>query len=36
MGQGMFFAQRRMLGGPAPVRRFLRDLIDRVLDGKIR
>jgi threonine dehydrogenase-like Zn-dependent dehydrogenase len=35
-GQAMFFAQRRMLGGPAPVRRFLPDLIGRVLDGKIR
>jgi threonine dehydrogenase-like Zn-dependent dehydrogenase len=34
-GQAMFFAQRRMLGGPAPVRRFLPDLIDRVLKGKI-
>lgn len=35
-GQAMFFAQRRMLGGPAPVRRFLPDLIDRVLAGKIK
>ncbi|CCE08424.1 conserved hypothetical protein [Bradyrhizobium sp. STM 3843] len=35
-GQAMFFAQRRMLGGPAPVRRFLPDLIDRVLTGKIK
>ncbi|MGJ4946238.1 zinc-dependent alcohol dehydrogenase family protein [Bradyrhizobium sp. HKCCYLS1011] len=35
-GQAMFFAQRRMLGGPAPVRRFLPDLIDRVLSGKIK
>jgi threonine dehydrogenase-like Zn-dependent dehydrogenase len=35
-GQAMFFAQRRMLGGPAPVRRFLPDLIDRVLKGKIK
>lgn len=34
-GQAMFFAQRRMLGGPAPVRRFLPDLVDRVLNGKI-
>ncbi len=34
-GQAMFFAQRRMLGGPATVRRFLPDLIDRVLTGKI-
>jgi threonine dehydrogenase-like Zn-dependent dehydrogenase len=35
-GQAMFFAQRRMLGGPAPVRRFLPDLIDRVLKGGIK
>lgn len=35
-GQAMFFAQRRMLGGPAPVRRFLPDLMDRVLQGRIR
>ena len=35
-GQAMFFAQRRMLGGPAPVRRFLPDLMDRVLAGKIK
>ncbi|MEZ0059857.1 threonine dehydrogenase-like Zn-dependent dehydrogenase [Bradyrhizobium elkanii] len=35
-GQAMFFAQRRMLGGPAPVRRFLPDLMDRVLKGRIK
>jgi len=35
-GQKLFFAQRRMLGGPAPVRRFLPDLIDRVLKGAIQ
>lgn len=35
-GQQLFFAQRRMLGGPAPVRRFLPDLMDRVLAGKIK
>ena len=35
-GQAMFIAQRRMLGGPAPVRRFLPDLMDRVLTGKIK
>ena len=35
-GQQMFFAQKRMLGGPAPVRRFLPDLMDRVLNGKIK
>lgn len=35
-GQQLFFAQKRMLGGPAPVRRFLPDLMARVLDGKIQ
>jgi threonine dehydrogenase-like Zn-dependent dehydrogenase len=35
-GAAMFFAQRRMLGGPAPVRRFLPDLMDRVLEGRIK
>lgn len=35
-GAQMFFAQRRMLGGPAPVRRFLPDLMNRVLSGKIK
>ena len=35
-GQAMFFSQRRMLGGPAPVRRFLPDLMDRVLTGSIK
>lgn len=35
-GQSMFFAQRRMLGGPAPVRRFLPDLMERVLAGRIK
>ena len=35
-GPAMFFAQHRMLGGPAPVRRFLPDLMDRVLSGKIK
>lgn len=34
-GQGLFFAQVGMLGGPAPVRRFLPDLIDLVLTRKI-
>lgn len=34
-GYAMFSAQRRMLGGPAPVRRFLPDLMNRVLSGKI-
>ena len=35
-GEKMFFAQRRMLGGPAPVRRFLPNLMERVLNGKIQ
>jgi len=35
-GQQMFFRQQRMLGGPAPVRRFLPDLMNRVLLGKIQ
>jgi len=35
-GRDMFLAQRRMLGGPAPVRRFLPDLMNRVLTGKIQ
>jgi threonine dehydrogenase-like Zn-dependent dehydrogenase len=35
-GQAMFFAQRRMMGGPAPVRRFLPDLMGRVLNGRIK
>ncbi len=34
-GQQLFFAQRGLMGGPAPVRRFLPDLIDRVLERKI-
>jgi len=35
-GRQLFFGQKRMLGGPAPVRRFLPDLMDRVLAGKIK
>ncbi|MER8734006.1 zinc-dependent alcohol dehydrogenase family protein [Mesorhizobium sp. M1227] len=35
-GQNLFFGQKRMLGGPAPVRRFLPDLMDRVLKGRIK
>ena len=35
-GQKLFFGQKRMLGGPAPVRRFLPDLMDRVLKGRIQ
>jgi threonine dehydrogenase-like Zn-dependent dehydrogenase len=34
-GEELFFAQKRLLGGPAPVRRFLPDLMNRVLTGKI-
>ncbi|MBP7241842.1 zinc-dependent alcohol dehydrogenase family protein [Amaricoccus sp.] len=35
-GGQLFFKQQRMLGGPAPVRRFLPDLMDRVLKGRIQ
>lgn len=35
-GRQLFFKQQRMLGGPAPVRRFLPDLMDRVLNGVIQ
>lgn len=34
-GQELFFLQRGMMGGPAPVRRFLPHLIDLVLTRKI-
>lgn len=34
-GSKLFFAQKGLMGGPAPVRRFLPDLIDRVLRRKI-
>ena len=34
-GEGLFFSQRGLLGGPAPVRRFLPHLIDLVLQRKI-
>ncbi|WP_233842589.1 zinc-dependent alcohol dehydrogenase family protein [Dyella sp. 2HG41-7] len=34
-GQQLFFAQKGMLGGPAPVRRFLPHLMDLVLSNKI-
>lgn len=34
-GSKLFFAQKGLLGGPAPVRRFLPDLIDRVLRREI-
>jgi len=35
-GQKLFFSQHRMLGGPAPVRRFLPDLMERVQKGMIQ
>lgn len=35
-GQKLFFSQHRMLGGPAPVRRFLPDLMERVQKGVIQ
>lgn len=35
-GERLFFAQTRLFGGPAPVRRYLPDLMDRVLKGKIK
>ena len=34
-GQELFFAEVNLLGGPAPVRRFLPDLVERILKGKI-
>ena len=34
-GQWLFYSQTGMLGGPAPVRRFLPHLIDLVLERKI-
>jgi threonine dehydrogenase-like Zn-dependent dehydrogenase len=34
-GQQMFFAQTGMLGGPAPVRRFLPELLNLTLNGAI-
>jgi threonine dehydrogenase-like Zn-dependent dehydrogenase len=34
-GQELFFSHVGLLGGPAPVRRFLPDLIDRVWSGKL-
>lgn len=34
-GQELFFSQRGMMGGPAPVRRFLPHLIDLVLKRRI-
>ncbi len=34
-GQSLFFSQTGMLGGPAPVRRFLPHLMELVLERKI-
>jgi threonine dehydrogenase-like Zn-dependent dehydrogenase len=34
-GQELFYSQVGLRGGPAPVRRFLPDLIAQVLDGRI-
>lgn len=34
-GQDLFFSHVGLRGGPAPVRRYLPDLIDRVLSGRI-
>jgi threonine dehydrogenase-like Zn-dependent dehydrogenase len=34
-GEGLFFAHVRLLGGPAPVRRFLPELIELVWNGRI-
>jgi threonine dehydrogenase-like Zn-dependent dehydrogenase len=34
-GEELFFAEVHLMGGPAPVRRYLPELIDLVVDGKI-
>jgi Threonine dehydrogenase and related Zn-dependent dehydrogenases len=34
-GEMLFFAEVHLFGGPAPVRRYLPELIDLVSDGKI-
>jgi threonine dehydrogenase-like Zn-dependent dehydrogenase len=34
-GEGLFFAHVHLHGGPAPVRRFLPELIDQVCSGKV-
>ncbi|MET7280104.1 zinc-dependent alcohol dehydrogenase family protein [Kribbella sp. NPDC005582] len=34
-GEELFFSHVQLLGGPAPVRRFLPDLIDRIWTGRI-
>ncbi len=33
-GEQMLFGQRRLMGGPAPVRRYLPNLMDRMLTGR--
>jgi threonine dehydrogenase-like Zn-dependent dehydrogenase len=35
-GEGLFFAHVHLHGGPAPVRRFLPELIEMVWNGKIK
>ena len=35
-GQQLFFGQKGLIGGPAPVRRFLPHLMDLVLSRKIK
>ncbi len=35
-GEGLFFHQKNLFGGPAPVRRYLPDLMGKVLDGAIK
>lgn len=34
-GEGLFFQQKRLFGGPAPVRRYLPKLMDKVLKNEI-
>ena len=34
-GEELFYSHVQLLGGPAPVRRFLPDLIDRIWSGRI-
>ena len=34
-GRGLFYAEVHLLGGPAPVRRFLPEMIELVWNGKI-
>ncbi len=35
LGEQMFFSHRLLMGGPAPVRRYLPNLMDRVLNGSL-